>query len=661
MTDFRFIQSSTYSGVFPGEGVGFARSEGPATTSSSSFEGVTGKPPSCYREKEKKGQHTIEIAVMAIVLGSLITALGHRATFPRVTRLVNRLLKDGIGLPERFHFEDTTITRFLFGTDYIKPPPPKNLLDKGIMFLTDRPFHLFGRIGFSVAAVEFGLRSLMGYEHHLSGGGGIFSMFFWNRIGIQYWGLDRAGASLMFVIDRFADALPQVQSGENWRNVNWYYVANHYGAVTLFGTFRARVVRDWLFRRANQRLLSSVTLQSGDASSRTLIYERGFASKATLKVEQWRRGAEKVKAIGGDNKELVSTLMRSSNWNNRVWLDEQGRFFDKTGRLLGGELTASQREGLAIAVGQTRFDSLFSSSVGMKIETVGALRCLQIKVKGDANTLGFLAYWTLQEPLMSPPLVALSAALLAGEDLDKSFISAWYKAFLQFPRQYFKLHLGIDTASASFVDRVLKYTTEPYLAKFIPLFASKGLWRKHYDQAVCSDSLDEFVNYHIAPRFWEGGLFRYNREMLMGTDNIPMTILELPKRNEVRGFSGPSLYSPIGISFKLLAKYYGDPESMTLEERERVAGYIDEIIEEAKRRRQLERAKLLEYQDETVLQLARALSAAAYSAHLQHAEQFSDLVQKQRDWFDQLGFQVLFSKKELENRLETVERYVNAL
>ncbi|MBI2982533.1 MAG: hypothetical protein HYY44_09650, partial [Deltaproteobacteria bacterium] len=135
------------------------------------------KPASCYRKKEKKEEYTTEIAITAILLGSLLTVVGHKATFPKITRLTNRLLGGELGLPERFRLGETTITRFLFGTDYVKPSLPKNLLDKGIMFLTDRPFHLLGRIGFSIAAVELGLRSFMGYEHHLSGGGGIFSMF----------------------------------------------------------------------------------------------------------------------------------------------------------------------------------------------------------------------------------------------------------------------------------------------------------------------------------------------------------------------------------------------------------------------------------------------------------------------------------------------------
>ncbi|MBI2980710.1 MAG: hypothetical protein HYY44_00075, partial [Deltaproteobacteria bacterium] len=322
-----------------------------------------------------------------------------------------------------------------------------------------------------------------------------------------------------------------------------------------------------------------------------------------------------------------------------VWVDEAGQLCQKeTGRVLGAALSRSEQGMLTTMMGGTEFSSLFTEGVGTGVIRFGGQRFRQLKMGSQFGGGGFLLYWFLQE-IATAPVVIGAAWLLCGEDLLQNAQFSIFKSPLTIPRLFLRYRLGVDTAPAMIFDRFWKYATEPYISKMFPLLASQGLFRKKYhDEAICADSLDQFADYHVGPHVVQGGLGSYNRHVAR-LDNLAETVAPLLTRTD---FSGPSPYSPVGISYQLLAQFYagqeeGDYKGLRLEEISGVEHNLRALIEEAERRtRGQVRQELLTYQDSTVIELALAISAAASYANHQDRRRFEKLIKEHQDWFRQV-------------------------
>ncbi|MBI2082207.1 MAG: hypothetical protein HYT76_01430 [Deltaproteobacteria bacterium] len=663
------------------------------------------RPASCEKEKTiKEEPYWVHIAI-----GSVVGGIAIRFGLVPHTKFFQGLFKDR-----------QRVKTLLFGKEWEVKPYHNGFWNKNpAMRFLNWLAHHWGAIALPTVAIEIAARKAVGYEHELSPLGGLTLMLFWNRIGTQHLGADKSGSHMLLIIDRLYDVMIQHQSSQPLNDTNWWYVANRYGAISLVcGSYRARHLRDWLSKRRSQKFLRSVWVESGEGRSPTLVYEGGlhkvslWGHQRRAKDYQWwmktldwvsetrvgkflrikgaphpnlerRLRDNQARLISEDESQLVKKLLASSNQNNTVWVDEMGRLCERdTGRVLGdlllserrarltklmggpdfaslkalgSDLSPKQRDMLTTMMGGTEFSSLFTEGVGTGVVRLGAQRFRQVKIGSQFGGGGFMLYWFLQE-VATAPVVIGAAWLLCGEDLWQNAQFSIIRAPLTIPRLFLRYRLGVDTAPAMIFDRVWKYATEPYISKMFPLLASQGLFRKKYHaEAICADSLDQFANYHIGPHVVHGGLGSYNRHVA-NLDHLAETVAPLLKRVD---FSGPSPYSPVGISYQLLAKYYvgeqdGDYTGLSLEEVGGVEHHLGELIEEAKRRLRGEvRRELLTYQDSTVIELAMALSVAAYYANYQDHKRFERLVQEHQDWFRQF--------ESVGKDLDTLEDYVDSI
>lgn len=499
-----------------------------------------------------------------------------------LSRLAPRLLPEMPGL------------RGLFGVPFHSPASASRL-ERALSGI-NRLLHEGGRISLPTLCLEMGLRHYFGYERHLSPIGGIAGMLFFQRLSIQYGGLDVVGTNALFIIDLAIDALMQVQSGEKWRDVDFSKLALRYGTVTLLGQMRARWVRNLVFYlggrfRIGSSLMKSAAIRSGVLQSGRLV---------------WRQDL-------GRDKLLLKLFSKSSINNGLVFLSEEGAIVNpNSGRILQ-RLTKGGRRSLAGLLGREKFSQLFADG-GEVFDPNGSRRLLKIKLGGGVGLLGMGLFLLIQEPMTGPIIDAFLGAWFRGEDFAEVYKWTFWKGIVLMPlRQAWKLKTGIDTFSAVGGDRLIKYVTEPVLTKIFPIYAEKGLWRKNYREVSRCRSLDEFLDFHIGPKIWQGGLARYNWRILSGKSGSP--------------------YAPMVVSYRLLAEFYATDGALSAEARETVEKYLDQLIEEASRRRRGERAERSRYDDATIDEHALALSAAVVYANRQNGRFFAELVRRRAEWF----------------------------
>lgn len=562
-------------------------------------------------EKWKIDYGAVAISVFAIGFGIFFTKL----LAPTLRETQNGLAKLAFGLTPK---------------EFIKQIE-RNLPEGKTLNAFNRAMCHGGEFALPIVLIEAGARLLFGYERALSPIGGVAGLLFWNRIGVQYWKLDPTGSSTMFLMASL-DAFTQIQSGESWRDLNYANIALRFGTVTLFGTARARWVRNFIYRQRGQRGMKSVYLQTGNLKSKTLVFQgRGKASRVIGKEAQ---------ALEADEAELVRKLFATGNHNNVVWVSRDGLLVNRE-RLLRGmgtkpeTLSGSERERLAKMLRVEEFEKLFDPATqGRLTESVTTGQYyVQIKLGGANNMLGFWSYFLIQEPLTSPLIDATLGFLFRGEDFGQIFFWTLVKGAFMLPRQAWKLRMGVDTVAAITGDRGLKLATEPVLTKVFPIYASKGLWRKHYGENVIEcHTLDDFLNLHIGPNIWDGGLARYNSEIFLDPRNLANAWLPDWLGKLESGEESP--YTPMVVSYKLLAEFYATtPDKLKPREREVIEDHIDRLITEAENRLQKREKFPSKYNDATIIEHALVISAAAYYAHQHNEAYFKGLMGKHKEWF----------------------------
>ena len=405
----------------------------------------------------------------------------------------------------------------------------------------------------------------------------------------------------------------------NFRRV--YKMAMRYGTLSLLGQMRAKWVRNLVFGFGGGRTMSCATMKTGSLASGKLAW--------------------------GQDSELLKKLLRASNHYGVTTLHANGI----TRRFFGGgrtRFTYEELQRLATLLGKGSFGDLFAHGSGAKVRHVAGETVLRLKLGGDINWKGFLAFMLIQEPLTGPWIDGTLGTLLRGEDFDSVVKGTLLKGFTVFPiRHAWKLKFGVDRGLAVAGDKLLKYPTEGFVTKLWPVYATLAPWTKHYHQAIAEKTLDGFLEFHVGPKVWQGGLCRYNFEALRPVNLVKAFSPDGPVNN---GNKRESFFTPIPVAYRKLADVYADPDKLTLEDRSRLEAHIAELIAEARERINGGGKKRSKFDDATIIEEALAISAAVYYANRHNPAYFSGLVEREKEWFDRW--------QKASDQLDDVERYV---
>ncbi|MFH0799420.1 MAG: hypothetical protein V2A66_04475, partial [Pseudomonadota bacterium] len=136
----------------------------------------------------------------------------------------------------------------------------------------------------------------------LSWAGGVALMFAMNRVAYKI-GLDQGGQRMLVILDRAADAIPQLLSGQDLKEIDMYRLAANYGTGSILGQWRGRLLRDGLSKLRGQAMVKSIGLKMGQRETEKLALEH----------------------FTGPDRSLLRKLMQGANYENVTVLDREGR------------------------------------------------------------------------------------------------------------------------------------------------------------------------------------------------------------------------------------------------------------------------------------------------------------------------------------------------
>ncbi|MBI2067486.1 MAG: hypothetical protein HYT77_05700 [Deltaproteobacteria bacterium] len=556
-----------------------------------------------------KRERETDYKAVAIALGSLALGIGLRQL------LVKRL-------PSEAHW----FTRNIIGKAF------KAKGVEGAERTINRWFHFGEEVALITFVSEWGLRRFFGYEDRVSPMGSLALMLLFQRVAVQYAGLNASGMNVMFFMDRAMDALIQVQNGKRWHEVDFTKLAMRYGTLSLFGTIRQKWGKNLLFALSSRAGHGQWIMRSANVSC----------------------GASKLQRIGWrfspERDSVIQKLIASSNLHTeKSFVTREGCFFSPIFKKTGKALTEGEQIALAGLFGKERLADLFATHGGVIRQfaarggkTVEALEFVVgiglTKNRGyDITNLGIGVFVILLEGT-AVFIDASTGAAFRGESFEEVAKQTFWKGVLIMPfRHGAKLRFGFDTKWAMFLDRSLKFGLEPMVNKFFPIYANAGLWRDSYGRVASkSKSLDDFLAIHVGPKIWgRGGLTRYNGNIF----NLRNFREAAIPGNWGTDKEGVSPYTPLTVAYKQLAEFYATEagqgkKGLKPEEREAIECHIRNLIDEAHNRLTTETTvRSSQYDDDTVIKQAIVVSAATYYAHLQQDEYFGRLVRENHDWF----------------------------
>lgn len=246
-----------------------------------------------------------------------------------------------------------------------------------------------------------------------------------------------------------------------------------------------------------------------------------------------------------------------------------------------------------------------------------------LKLNVDLTAGGVAAFSSLHDTILGGGWDYARAIYLLHGDPMHMMQWAWLRGFTTLPaRNYFRLRHAWDTNTAWYGDRVLKWVGDPLAAKFVPHFSNQGFWKQQYTQATGADSLQSFLDFHVAPMPWQGGLDAYNW-------TTPLAALGLD--------TDTSPYSPIGEGYQDLAEFYAAKTTeLSAHDWENADRFVDTLLTEAKRIAQTEEAigrRATDYDDRTLREHAMAIGLAAWYGHTVDATRFVQTARNHADLF----------------------------
>lgn len=502
----------------------------------------------------------------------------------------------------------------------------------GLSHLSTAVLHDCERIGLPVMMTDLALNYRDG-KTKMSWYGSVAMMFFMNRIGVQYMGLDPASQRFLVFFDRVSDAVYQLTSGQPWDKVDVYRIGMNYFTGTIVGQWRGKLLRDLLSRKS-QGLIRTITLKNGSQTGR-LNFTTTPKQHAHLHEEEvavvkrlLRESAdhENVVVVGRDG-----AIYRASG------VRQLGHGYRQDAKGVNNALLAQNKVGQLDEVEQRAFARALSNGASDNLsEQLSGSAGKQIKLGTELTRLkGTAAFTLVHDTIIGSLWDGTRSQYLM--DADGVNVGMWTltRSYTTLPgRNALKLMLGWDTARAVFWDRILgRYILDPVVSKWFPHYASKGMWEASYAEHM-DDGVGRFINAHTGPKIWEGGLaaWRWHAPLSLTGENDDTVNDQSP-------------FEPIAGAYERLSEFYKsskftDTQRLELDEQ------INTLVAYAKNRLAGrpagERVSVdVRYDDEkiddaTIVETALAVSAAAMEAQKLHPEWFPNTLRNHGDWFEML-------------------------
>lgn len=137
---------------------------------------------------------------------------------------------------------------------------------------------------------------------------------------------------------------------------------------------------------------------------------------------------------------------------------------------------------------------------------------IDIKFNSNLNTLAIILFCLIHDTLIGTAWDEFRGQMFMGMTPGQGGKYTLVRSGTTLPpREWLKLKTGWDKPWAMILDRFLgRDFIDPMLTKWMPLWAEKAPWAKHYEAAFGSGKLSDFAGFHVAPGLLDGGLFTYN-------------------------------------------------------------------------------------------------------------------------------------------------------
>lgn len=265
-------------------------------------------------------------------------------------------------------------------------------------------------------------------------------------------------------------------------------------------------------------------------------------------------------------------------------------------------------------------------------KTAGSNGIVTLKLNIDLNFRGRTLFGQLHDTIRGGLWDYAVCETLLGADGEKCLYFAWSRGLTTLAlRNEMKLRGGWDTVRAGIYDKSLKVFGDPIAGKFSPFFISKkrGFLAERYDDVAKAEGLEAFLDEHIGPAPWEGGVDSYNMHIFETLPKVVGAGVELES----------SPYDLVGDGWASIANLYAsDTDKLSDEDWNRIDGYIHTMLTDAEailgdsviRRRNRHSSG---YDSDTILKHAAAFGMAAWHGAKRHPERFKRTLKEHPEFF----------------------------
>jgi len=364
-------------------------------------------------------------------------------------------------------------------------------------------------------------------------------------------------------------------------------------------------------------------------------------------------GSRGFQSLSPAGKRVVRKLANfAGNDTSRPLYIQGGKVF-RNGGLLGGRrlvgTISPEDEFVLREIMSSKFPQLSTRRAGEAGIT--------IKVSGKLDMGGMLLFSLIHDTVIGTVWDEIRGRVFLHTDQWKMGGWTFIRSLTTLPpRELLKLRFGWDKKLAVTLDRLLgRNLLDPIVTKWINLWPSKAYWTERYDKSFADDNLSKFIDYHVAPGPFDGGLFEYNLFSLFylfgsKIDHTP--------------------YTAMPASFSSLAEFYSSGKMrkgrrLTRDEYVALDEMVSSLLSEVERAiAEGDDSKFIlvdgePFRKDVIVDLGLGVAAAAYVAHQNNNNLFKKSVEEHGEIFEFVGKALdLVSSGDPKKRAGDVERFM---